>query len=257
MARGHGYDLYEYVNVEDYIPLREKVLEDFDKVFCISEYGREYLKEKYAQVSKEVTVSILGTLDNGVKKVDKTPGRLNIVSCSNIVKIKRVETIVEALSRIKDIHINWTHYGEGALFDEVKQLAKDKLPSNIKVDFSGFVSNNEVLKDYRMKEYHVFINVSESEGIPVSIMEALSFGIPVVATDVGGTNEIITNNYNGILLEKDFPIDELKDWIGKFSDMIAEEYKSFRINARRSWENKFDADKNYIEFAGYLNKLMI
>ena len=47
-----------------------------------------------------------------------------------------------------------------------------------------------------------FINLSDSEGIPVSIMEAMSVGIPIIARDVGGNREIVTNN-NGCLLEGD------------------------------------------------------
>ncbi|MFR4320263.1 MAG: glycosyltransferase [Blautia massiliensis (ex Durand et al. 2017)] len=44
------------------------------------------------------------------------------------------------------------------------------------------------------------MNVSSSEGIPVSIMEATSFGIPGIATDAGGTKEIIRDKENGVLL---------------------------------------------------------
>ena len=56
------------------------------------------------------------------------------------------------------------------------------------------------------------INVSESEGLPFSMMEAISFGIPVIGTNVGGVKEII-NNDTGILLEKDFEIKSLSSLI--------------------------------------------
>jgi len=47
------------------------------------------------------------------------------------------------------------------------------------------------------------MNLSETEGIPVSIMEAQSAGVPILATNLGGTSEIV-NNENGFLVEKDF-----------------------------------------------------
>ena len=61
----------------------------------------------------------------------------------------------------------------------------------------------------------MFINVSSTEGIPVSIMEAMSFGIPVIATAVGGTPEIV-NNENGYLLSKDPSAKELAEVIQNF-----------------------------------------
>lgn len=75
--------------------------------------------------------------------------------------------------------------------DEIKKMAKDKLRDNIQYEFKGNVSNTELMKQYQDKNYYVFVNVSSSEGIPVSIMEATSFGIPCIATDAGGTKEII------------------------------------------------------------------
>ena len=62
--------------------------------------------------------------------------------------------------------------------DEIKKMAKDKLRDNIQYEFKGNVSNTELMKQYQNKNYYVFVNVSSSEGIPVSIMEATSFGIP-------------------------------------------------------------------------------
>ncbi|NCO54621.1 MAG: glycosyltransferase, partial [Bacteroidetes bacterium] len=61
----------------------------------------------------------------------------------------------------------------------------------------------------------LFINVSESEGIPVSIMEALSAGIPVIATNVGGTNEIVNNDV-GFLIDKEFEINTAVNIINNY-----------------------------------------
>lgn len=254
VARAHRYDLYEYAYPEDYIPLREFILKNLDSVICIAEDGKDYLENRYPGLAKEITVFRLGTKDCGVKNV-KDREILRIVSCSNVVKVKRLEKIIEALSLINDIKVHWVHYGNGNLFDEIKQMASEKLPLNITVDFKGHVQNQEVLREYISQEYHVFINVSESEGIPVSIMEALSFGMPVIATNVGGTGEIIKNGYNGILLEESFDIIELKDWIVKFSQMSHQEYQQLRYNARKFWENNYDANKNYTAFSTFLRQL--
>ena len=120
-----------------------------------------------------------------------------------------------------------------------------KLPKNIKVDFRGMVSNQQVLEDYSKEEYHLFLNVSSSEGIPVAIMEAMSYGIPCIATNVGGNSEIVTDNYSGKLLAVDFEPQVLADYIKEFATMSAVEYNEYRKNAREDWKNKHSAIKNY------------
>ena len=131
--------------------------------------------------------------------------------------------------------------------DDIKNMAKN-LPDNICVDFRGNISNGELLRNYSNEQFDLLLNVSESEGIPVSIMETMSFGIPCIATDVGGTKEIVTDKYNGILLEKNFEPEILAQWICKFIEMPSDEYMQYRNNARTSWANKYNAEKNYEMF---------
>ena len=104
--------------------------------------------------------------------------------------------IIEALSKISH-NIEWLHIGDGEELDSLKWIAKNKLPSNIKYSFSGYIENEKITDIYVKDGYHAFINVSETEGIPVSIMEALSCSVPIIATDVGGVSEMLHDNENG------------------------------------------------------------
>ena len=228
--------------------MREHLLSELDRVVLIADDGRNYLARKYPAFKDKLEVSRLGTTDYSVKKVLAPCGKINLVSCSTVYPVKRLHLIVEALSKITDISIEWTHYGEGTQLDEIKDLCKATLPSNVKYSFLGFVENSQLMKEYTEKPYHLFLNVSESEGIPVSIMEALSFGIPCVATDVGGTGEIITDKYNGILLGKYFEPATLVEWILYFAKLSDVEYQRYRENARQSWQDNYNAEKNYKDF---------
>lgn len=251
-SRGHGYDLYEERHKSAYIPLREYLLKHLDKSIMIAQNGVDYLSKKYPRCSDKITVSRLGVTDNGLGAEVNRENGLRIISCSTITAVKRVELIVEALALIKDIPIVWDHYGEGPLADEVKTLAKEIIPSNITYNFRGYIDNHQLLQIYKTNPYHLFLNVSSSEGVPVSIMEAMSFGIPCVATDVGGTNEIVSDKYNGILLAPDFQTDTLAQIIGKFATMDDICYKEYRSAARLTWSNKYSASKNYSKFLKYL-----
>ena len=90
--------------------------------------------------------------------------------------------------------------------------------------------------------------MSESEGIPVSIMEALSFGIPCIATDVGGTREIVVSGNNGWLLGEDYAVEAVAEIIRNYYTFTAEKTAQLRNNARLFWEQKYDADINYRKF---------
>src|SRR5690606_27302811 len=121
--------------------------------------------------------------------------------------LKRVHLIVSALQTIENQEIEWIHFGDGVLYNEVATLSKG-LSSNIKSIFKGRVLNSEILNFYKNNYVDLFVNISTNEGIPVSIMEAFSFGIPTFATNVGATAELV-NEFNGMLVEKDFDIQEL------------------------------------------------
>lgn len=248
IARGHGADLFEWRNKDSYIPLREEILAHIDKVYLIAEDGRKYLEQRYPKYTGKLEVSRLGTEDYGYPQIRRKQGSISVVSCSAVVAVKRIDLIIKAMSKITDIDVYWTHFGEGPLLGEFQSQCVQILPENIHFDFKGFIPNQDVLKEYQSGRYHLFLNVSSSEGVPVSIMEVMSFGIPCIATDVGGTGEIITDGKDGILLRPNFDCNELVELIHRFADMDEEEYQIYRKNARNTWHEKYSAERNYNEF---------
>jgi len=156
------------------------------------------------------------------------------------------------LSEIKNQKITWVHFGDGPKLAEVKALALEILSSNITFEFKGRVTNKEVLTWYTENNPSLFINVSTTEGIPVSIMEAMSFGIPVIATDVGGCSEIV-NNENGMLLPKNPEISLISNIILKFLNLSDETKIKLNRDVIISWSNNFESEKNYPAFIRNIN----
>lgn len=101
----------------------------------------------------------------------------------------------------------------------------------------------------------MFINVSESEGIPVSIMEALSAGIPILATDVGGTSEAVQDEV-GYLLDRDFEIDDAVRVIEKYINLPNIDQENFRNKAYQFWNKNYEAEKNYLEFYNNISNVV-
>lgn len=255
VSRAHRYDLYEEQHKGSYIPMREGILKEIDYVFPCSEHGSQYLKNKFPEYEEKISTRLLGTVDYSEKIYERSEECIQVVSCSNVVEVKRLDFLIEALALIKDIPIKWTHYGDGILMDKIKKLAKEKLTGKILYDFKGNTDNQKLLQEYGEKNYYLFINVSSSEGIPVSIMEAMSFGIPCIATDVGGTKEIINTPENGILIDANISKECLAEYIREFCNLDTEMYMLLRKNARNTWLEKYNSRKNYTEFIRELTRL--
>ena len=176
------------------------------------------------------------------------------MSCSNLIDVKRVDLIIEALSLIKDLKINWFHFGDGKKEIQLKQLAKQKLNQNINANWKGRVSNDEVLIFYKQISPTLFINVSSSEGIPVSIMEAMSIGIPCIASNVGGNAEIVTN-LNGRIISKNCTPEIIKNAIIEILISSQDEKNALKQNAFLTWDKNYNARKNYSEFIEQIDNL--
>ncbi len=242
-SRAHRYDLYEEKNKAGYLPYRELFLNSYNNIFPCSDDGTLYLKTKYPLWSDNVRTGFLGTIDHGIGR-GSSDGIYRIVSCSRTEPLKRVSAIVEALHLLDESgrKIEWTHVGAGSEFERIKKRAEEQL-KNIKHNFTGNLNNSDVMKLYKEQPFDLFINVSNSEGLPVSIMEAISFGIPCIGTDVGGTCEIVVDGITGKLLPCEFAISDLATVIEQFVDN--EENFVTRESCRTYWENHFQAITNY------------
>lgn len=251
IARAHGYDLYEERSRNNYIPLREIVLNSIDRVYPCSKAGELYLKEKYEEYQGKIYCRYLGTLDHGTGPVPKRNGHYRIVSCSNVIPIKNLELLAKALSLITDLDIEWIHFGAGPLLEALKTQCAHSLPKNINASFLGNIDNEALMEFYSKNEIDLFVNVSLSEGIPVSIMEAFSFGIPCLATDVGGTKELVDEKC-GELVNSSCSADYLATSIEAFLKMPLERYLGYRKACRSKWGTCFNASDNYEQFINEL-----
>lgn len=249
LSRAHGQgDLY--VN---YRPQLKYISDNLDEIVSISRNGAQFL-EKSGFNQKKISVSRLGVSKQFIP--NSTPTQFIIASCSMINDNKRVEKIARALSLIHNKTIKWVHFGEGELKQLLTRYIQNTIPSNVECVLRGNVPNQEIIEYYLKYRPSIFINVSTIEGIPVSIMEAMSCGIPVIATDVGATNEIVNDGENGLLLNKDFCDKNLADLIERFHDDPVLVNK-MGLAAYNKWHNDYDSNKNYMEFVNKCITLLV
>jgi glycosyltransferase involved in cell wall biosynthesis len=249
-CRAHGWDLYFESNQIRYLPFRKVLLSKLDFLFPISQKGKKYITQEWKITNpSKVVVARLGV--TAQKKVTPS-GTFTMVSCSNLIPLKRVELIIEGLSNITEHPFHWTHFGDGPEKERLVQLARAKLGSNINWEFKGRIPNAQVMQWYAENNTFLFINVSSSEGIPVSIMEAMSFGIPCIATNVGGNSEIV-NEQNGKLLAENPTPQEISDAICAFFEPSVFKLKS--EGAFLTWKEQYNGERNYTAFVKQLINL--
>lgn len=244
VVRMHRVDFYEEVN-DGYLPLRKTIYAAADLLLPISDDIKERLVNFYGVNRKDIFVARLG-VDNkqNPKSTEEgnNPMLIRIVSCSRVDPVKRVKLILDALSDYNGKGmIEWHHFGDGQLYNELKISVAQVTAANknISIHLHGWTRQEDLFHFYENNHVDCFVNVSESEGIPVSIMEAMSYGIPVIATDVGASREIV-NNRNGFLLDVDFDLDDLlKDIL----QLKGNEDK--RTMAYETWKNEYQASENY------------
>ena len=175
---------------------------------------------------------------------DEGSDTLSIISCSNAIPLKRVELIAEALLKA-DFPVDWTHIGSGPTLEKISSMI-ESAPKNVSVSLLGQKSNEVVRDLYTKKHFDIFLNVSTTEGVPVSIMEALAAGIPVIATDVGGTGEIVDSKV-GELTNVNISADELLNILRNYYFSRAGLH-SMRQNAISRWDKLCNSEKNYRNF---------
>lgn len=244
VVRMHRVDFYEEVN-DGYLPLRKTIYATADLLLPISDDIKERLVNFYGVNRKNIFVARLG-VDNKENpkntEEDNNPMLIRIVSCSRVDPVKRVKLILNALSKHNGkALIEWHHFGDGQLYDDLKISIGQVTAVNkhISVHLHGWTKQEDLFLFYKNHYVDCFVNVSESEGIPVSIMEAMSFGIPVIATDVGASREIV-NSLNGFLLDVDFDSNELLEKI-----LQLKEDGDKRGEAYQTWKDQYQASKNY------------
>lgn len=243
VARAHGYDVYDERWGKSGIPFRAWKIKNINYLYLISQHGLDYVKERTK--NKEHTKLKLSRL--GIFKVRETlPSSINgskafiFASIARIIPLKNVDKIPILLSKL-GISAHWIHFGDGEDMGEIKNICKE-LPSSITYELKGNTPNTEVIKFLERNSVDFFISLSSSEGLPVSMMEAQSFGIPILSTPVGGVPEIVKDGLTGFLLEKDN--------LGKNKEIIlkALDYPFERERIVGFFDENFNAEVNYQNF---------
>jgi colanic acid/amylovoran biosynthesis glycosyltransferase len=260
VVRYHSADLYlDFPGLEQGgIPWREDVARATTLSLFISKHAHEYflrtLGDQLTGRSRAV-VSRLGSLDYGPGPARQNNDVLTIVSCSFIKFEKRVHLIAELMKEIsKRRKVVWHHFGGGSGAAPMPNLT-DVDDRRLKVKLWGTVPHETIISFFRNSAIDLFVNLSVYEGVPVSIMEAISFGIPVVATDVGAVREVVMTGRSGLLVSMT-ETEDLGHLAGRILNALEPEGEIGRSRPRELWDERFNAVQNHARLAKLLIQLL-
>ena len=244
--RSHNGDLYQERHPHGQIVFSQTVYNHADLIAPISNDGTAYIKNHNPQYSEKTKTFHLGVKEQMLSPI---PARLvyRIVSCSSIIPLKRLDKICEVISLL-NLKIEWIHMGgKDQEIEALRQKWFQKIPSYITFIPKGQLTHAEIMDFYQSNGCDLFINLSQFEGIPVSMMEAISFGIPLVSNDVGGIREIL-NEDTGLMVHVDESPEIIASKIQVFLESGNSRSLDFRNKIQAFWAKNFHSEKNYEAF---------
>lgn len=265
ISRAHRYDLYDEGYLGGRQPFKRYMNEYIDEIIFIAEHGRRYFLDRYSEqadmLKEKSKLFRLGVMPTMTEADDRqTDGtapageddEFILVSCAQMIARKRIDLIIEGLALIGDTNIKWVHFGGGLLDNELKELAKKKLDdkANITYEFAGNQNNETVLKYYEEHRIGAFITTTASEGCPVSVQEAMSYGIPIIGTEVAEIPYMIDGN--GILISENPTAKEVSAAISDIAKMKYEQWYNMKNRSKEMWAENFNSNVNSEAFVKHL-----
>ncbi len=245
----------EYNNIWDTaeklndLAIGRQVLKDADKIIVVSNATRNYVLSLGADPEKTVV------LHNGVdlnrfKPLPEVKGEMRkklgipedasvVLTVRRLVYKNGIDTLIEsAISAVKkNPKLTFVVVGKGPDFEEVKEkIVQLRLQRNFRL--TGFVSDEDLPCYYNVADFFVLPSKS-GEGLPLVALEAMACGLPVIATNVGGTSEVMDEKY-GKLVPPNSP-SPLAEAILEFS---GEDLAVLKKDLRTMIEQRYSWDKN-------------
>lgn len=212
-----------------------------DKIICVSEYDRS-LGVRYLPAHKDKMVTIhncIPDMPDYVRDWQKNPvGEvINIIVVARFASPKKNIQILYLLRELLDkgIKLTVTFVGDGPQLSMTMEEARN-LHLKTEVIFLGARTDVAEL----LPKYDLFLLLSNWEGFPISILEAMRAGLPIMASDVGGVKESVFNQQNGWLIERN-DIGAVKKLMTlyKNKDLI----KHAGLVSRKIYNDSFHLDK--------------
>lgn len=233
VSRSHRFDVWADENPGRYLPFRSVIAKHAHRLLPSSQEAAEHLREVLEVDPDRVVVAPLGVDPPFEPDPWRERDEVLVVSCSTSATVKRLPlvaaAVTEAAAGDPDRRWKWIHLGTG---EEQIRTVLEGGPSNLDFEPTGWMSREAIYAFHRDRQPNCLINLSSSEGVPLSILEALSMRVPVVATAAGGTAEMVDDSVGALL-----PVEVDAETAGAAIRRVVDAGESLRVAARCRFEN--------------------
>ena len=168
---------------------------------------------------------------------------------SRLVRHKNIDIVIKSFTKLKKHHnINFQLdiLGDGPEKINLQKLI-ESLEMNNEIKLLGSKYDEELKKYYLNSKF--FLQLSNYEGLPHTVLEAMSFGLVTIVSNVGGNNDIITNNLNGYIYNFQNNIDTIDDLTIYILNIISKDQENLKISRKA-----FDSIKENFSLNKTINK---
>lgn len=233
--------IYIYKKTDKVFVLSQKFIKDFN-----------FLEKSKIFVLPNSIPSNLDIKEKFIKKKIKSHSKIKILYLSNLILSKGYLNLLEVCKMLKDKKIEFECIFAGN-FISVKRneniyelernfkqiLVKNKLKKNV-----SLIKNLSLKKKiHLLKRSNIFILPTKypGEGLPISLIEATFFGLPIISTKNGAISDIVENNKNGYLINHNYPKHIYRKIIKLFKNK--KKFESMSYNSRKIYDKKFSFKK--------------
>ena len=190
---------FQFVNNRWYRWSLSRCLQEFAAIVVVTEAERRWMLEQGVPEDKVQVIPCGAPTDMFIPGARKVYGAVRFVMASRLAAEKGCDLSIEAFALVADVPGAELHiYGDGPARSDLERLVEER-GLNTQVFFHGYVEAQRFAD--QLPSYDIFIQHSQwKEGSPVSIIEAMACGLPVVTTPVGGIAEQVVDGKTGLLV---------------------------------------------------------
>lgn len=223
----HGFHFYKgapLLNWLVYYPIEKLLAKHTDCLITINTEDYEIAKKKFKKCKQIELVHGVGISKDKFNIEISTDERkelrksLNledndfvIIYVAELSKRKNQSMIIEAIKELNNPKVKLLLVGKDSLNGEYQKLVKEYALED-KINFLGFRKDIPQL----MKISDLCVSTSRQEGLPVNIMEAMMIGLPIIATNCRGNRDLVENEKNGYIVEKE----KIKDIVQSIKELL-------------------------------------
>lgn len=203
-------------------PLTRPIWKQAKTVVAVSEYTRSLAIKHYPiQIKIIPNGATLHHINSTQIKINKP---IQIVFAGRFVSQKNPVMIVDVLSQLKELNWRCTMLGDGPLFESTKRIIQEQQLQN-QITLSGWVTPQDVINQFSKSD--ILFMPSRSEGLPVVGVQALTYGLAFVVSDIGGFVDLVDNGKNGFLI----PVKDVNRFVMGLRNLMTnpERLHKFRI----------------------------